>query len=159
MDELQWTSENFRIISENAISKGIYSGRSLSIASGVPENMLSRLRTDAKNPSLLPGVAICKASGTSLDDMYDIIPRHKEVAETIALDTTAMVQEEKLRSAKELSLSQERIIRHQENRIKHLIAAIIVLGCLLFLSMMYAIFMDKMAPRAGIFQYTVSETK
>ena len=34
-----------------------------------------------------------------------------------------------------------------------------VLGCLLFLSMAYAIFMDKMAPRAGIFQYTVSETK
>ena len=159
MDELQWTSENFRMISENAISKGIYSGRSLSIASGVPENMLSRLKTDAKNPSLFPVVAICKASGTSLDDMYDIIPRRKEVTETIALDTTVMVQEEKLRSAKDLSLSQERIIRNQEKRIKHMVAAIIVLGCLLFLSMVYAIFMDKMAPRAGIFQYTVSETK
>ena len=74
--------------------------------------------------------------------MYDIIPRHKEVAETIALDTTVMVQEEKLRSANDLSLSQERIIRHQENRIKHLIAAIIILGCMLFLSMVYAIFME-----------------
>lgn len=156
MDELQWTSENFRMISENAISKGIYSGRSLSIASGVPENMLSRLKTDAKNPSLFPVVAICKATGTSLDDMYDIVPRRREAAE---LDTTVMVQEEKLRSAKDLSLSQERIIRHQENRIKHLIAAIIVLGCLLFLSMVYALVMDKMVPHAGIFQYTVSETQ
>lgn len=159
LDELQWTSENFRMISENAISKGIYSGRSLSIAAGVPENMLSRLKTDAKNPSLFPVVAICKASGTSLDDMYDIIPRHREAAETIALDTTVMVQEEKLRSAKELSLSQERIIRHQENRIKHLITAIIILGCMLFLSMVYAIIMDQMVPHAGIFQYTISETQ
>ena len=96
---------------------------------------------------------------TRLQPWGVVNPRHKEVAETIALDTTVMVQEEKLRSAKDLSLSQERIIQHQEKRIKHLIAAIIVLGCLLFLSMVYAIFMDKMVPRAGIFQYTVSETK
>lgn len=159
LNELQWTSENFKTISENAVSKGIYSGRSLSIASGVPENMLSRLKTDAKNPSLFPVVAICKASGTSLDDMYDIIPRHREAAETIALDTTVMVQEEKLRSAKDLYLAQERIIRHQENRIKHLITAIIILGCMLFLSMVYAIIMDQMVPHAGIFQYTISETQ
>ena len=91
--------------------------------------------------------------------MYDIIPRHREAAETIALDTTVMVQEEKLRSAKDLYLAQERIIRHQENRIKHLITAIIILGCMLFLSMVYAIIMDQMVPHAGIFQYTISETQ
>lgn len=159
LNELQWTSENFKTISENAVSKGIYSGRSLSVASGVPENMLSRLKTDAKNPSLFPVVAICKASGTSLDDMYDIVPHRREAAETISLDTTVMVQEEKLRSAKELSLSQERIIRNQESRIKHMITAIVVLGCLLFLSMAYALVMDGMVPHAGIFQYTILKSK
>lgn len=158
LDELQWTSENFRMISENAISKGIYSGRSLSIASGVPENMLSRLKTDAKNPSLFPVVAMCKVSGTSLDEMYDIIPRKEEPTEKLSLDTAVKVQEEKLRSLEELSKSKDRIIRNQEKRLRHQIITIVILGCLLFLTLVYGLVMDRMVPHTGIFQYTESET-
>lgn len=158
MQDLEWTYDNFQVISKNAASQGIYSARALSIASGVPENILSRLKTDAKNPSLFPVVAICKVSGTSLDEMYDIIPREEEPVEKLSLDTTVKVQEEKLRSLEELSKSKDRIIKNQEKRLRHQIITIVILGCLLFLTLVYALVMDKMVPHAGIFQYTESET-
>ena len=158
MQELEWTSENFDTISKNAAARGIYSGHALSIASGVPENMLYRLKTDAKNPSLFPVVAMCKASGTSLDEMYDIIPHEEEPSEKLSLDTAVKVQEEKLRSMEELSKSKDRIIRNQEKRLRHQIITIVILGCLLFLTLVYGLVMDRMVPHTGIFQYTQSET-